>query len=129
MVPYTSAGVSDVNGSVIDMQGFDGCMFVASLGTITSGAVTPIKVQQGAASNMSDAAGLEGTGLTIADTGDDTAYVADVVRPRERYVRVVLDRGTQNAVIEGGTAVQYLAKNVPASSGGEAHLSPGEGTA
>ena len=56
-----AAGTSDKNSSIIDMQNYEGVIFIAAFGAITSGAVTSIKAQQGAASNMSDTADLAGT--------------------------------------------------------------------
>lgn len=129
-----AAGTSDVNGSVIDMEGYEGVMFIVAFGTITSGAVTSIKVQQGSQSNLSDAADLEGTSVSVADTAFNKLAIVDVYRPRERYVRVVVDRGTQNAVIDGGIAIQYGPRELPVTQGDtvegcEVHASPDEGAA
>lgn len=130
-----AAGTSDQNSSVIDMQGFDGVVFMAAFGTITSGAVTSIKVQQGADSGLSDAADLEGTSVTVADDDDNQVAIVEVYRPRERYVRLVVDRGTQNAVIDGVLAIQYNGRIKPTTHdsstviAAESHNSPAEGTA
>ena len=130
-----AAGTSDQNGSIIDMKGFEGCAFIVAFGTITAGAVTSIKVQQGAASDMSDAADLLGTSVAVAADDDNQIAAIEVVRPRERYVRVVVDRGTQNAVIDGAIAIQTGPKEEPTTHdattvvGSETHLSPAEGTA
>lgn len=130
-----AAGVSDQNGSVIDMANFDGVVFIAGFGTITSGAATSIKVQQGKLANGSDMADLEGTGLAIADDDDDKLAALDVYRPQERYVRLVVVRGTQNAVIDGVIALQYKGRKAPVTHdattvvGTELHISPDEGTA
>lgn len=129
------AGTSDINSDIIDMANYEGVLFIVALGAITSGAVTSIKGQQGAASSMSDAADLVGTGVTIADTDDDKVVWLDIKNPQERYVRCVLDRGTQNAVLDGIIAIQYGPRKAPTTHdattvlGGEAHVSPAEGTA
>jgi hypothetical protein len=128
-----AAGTADINGSTVDMSGFEGVMFIVTFGAITAGAVTSLKAQQGAASDMSDAADLENTGITITDTDDEKVKILEVYRPLERYVRVVVDRGTQNAVVASAIAVQYAPRVAPTSHGtnvaGEAHVSPSEGTA
>lgn len=130
-----AAGTSDQNSAVVDMTGFDGVMFLAAFGTITSGAVTSIKGQQGAASDASDAADLEGTAVTVADDDDNQVAGLDIYRPQERYVRLVVDRGTQNAVIDGVVAIQYKGRKFPTTHdtttvvGIESHNSPAEGTA
>lgn len=130
-----AAGTSDQNSSVIDMQNFDSVTFIAAFGTITAGAVTSIKVQQGADSGLSDAADLEGTAISVADDDDNQIVAVEVVRPRERYVRLVIDRGTQNAVIDGVIAIQTGPRVLPVTHdattvvGSETHNSPAEGTA
>lgn len=130
------AGTADINGAILDMQGFEGVLMAVTFGAITGSAVTSIKAQQGAASNLSDAADLAGTAQTIADDDDDQTFYIDLFRPTERYVRLVVDRGTQNAVVASATYIQYgiqSARKAPVTHGtnvsGELHVSPAEGTA
>lgn len=129
-----AAGTSTVNGAVVDMQGWDGVLFVALVGAIVSGAVTSLKAQQGAASDASDAADLAGTAVAIPDTGDDKVAVLDIYRPQERYVRPVVVRGTQNATVDGVIAIRYKGRKAPSALdatviAAEMHQSPAEGTA
>ena len=130
-----AAGTTDINSTVIDMQNFEGVQFLVAFGAITAGAVTSIKVQQGAQSDLSDAADLEGTAVAVADDDDNKLFYLDVFRPRERYVRLVVDRETQNAVLDGIFAQQYGPRTMPTIhdsttvGGGETHASPAEGTA
>lgn len=128
-----AAGTTDINGATLDMSGFDGVLMVVTMGAITGSAVTSIKAQQGAASDLSDAADLAGTGQTIADTDDEDIFYIDLYRPLERYVRVVVDRGTANAVVASAVYYQYKAAKTPVTHGstinGELHVSPSEGTA
>ena len=130
-----AAGTTDINGSVIDMQNWEGVMFIVLFGAITAGAVTSIKAQQGTQSDLSDAADLEGTSVSVADDDDNKAFYLDIYRPGERYVRPVVDRGTQNAVVDGIVAIQYGPRKGPSThdsttvGGGELHVSPAEGTA
>jgi hypothetical protein len=130
-----AAGTSDINGTTLDMSGFEGVMVVVRMGAITSGAVTSIKMQQGAASGMGDAADLAGTGQTIADDDDEQIFIIDLFRPTERYVRLVVDRGTQNAVVSSAHYIQYGPREMPTEMNAtdavtyERHISPAEGTA
>jgi len=128
-----AAGTSDINGATLDMSGFEAVLILVRFGAIVSGAVTSIKAQQGAASDLSDASDLEGTAQTIADTDDEKEFYIEIVRPRERYVRVVVDRGTQNATVAGAIYIQHGATKKPVTHGtnvgGELHISPAEGTA
>ena len=128
------AGTSDLNGATLDMRGAEGVLIIVTLGVITGSAVTSIKAQSGAASNMSDAADLLGTGQTIADDDDSKTFYIDIHKPVERYVRLVVDRGTQNAVVSSANYIQYGSRKVAVSAhgsdvSGEAHVSPAEGTA
>lgn len=107
-----AAGTSDINGSVIDVANFEGCAFVVQLGAIVSGAVTSLKVQVGDASDLSDATDVDGLTLTVADTDDEDIKVLDYRRPSGRYVRLVCDRGTQNATLSA-IAVLYGSRDNP----------------
>lgn len=127
------AGTSAINGSIVDMEGFDGLLVIVRFGTITAGAATSIKAQQGQDSGVSDAADLLGTNQTIADTDDDKTFYIDIWRPQERYVRLVVSRATQNAVVASAEYIQYGARKKPTSQGtnvsGEVFQGPAEGTA
>jgi len=94
-----SAGVAattDIEGAVLDMAGFESVLMMVVFGEITGSAVTSIKAQQGDESDLSDATDLEGTGQTIADDDDNETFYIDLVKPTKRYVRLYVDRGTQN---------------------------------
>jgi len=131
-----SAGVAattDIEGAVLDMAGFESVLMMVVFGEITGSAVTSIKAQQGDESDLSDATDLEGTGQTIADDDDNETFYIDLVKPTKRYVRLYVDRGTQNAVVASASYLQYGAKKVPVTHDtgvtGETHVSPAEGTA
>ncbi len=127
-----AAGSADIEGTVIDMEGFEGVMFIVMVGAVTSGAVTTIKAQQGTDATVTDAADLLGTSITIADTDDEKVKYLDIYKPLERYVRLYTDRATQNATITA-VAIKYGARKLPTTHGtnvaGESHCSPAEGTA
>lgn len=128
-----AAGTSDINGSILDMQGFEGVLVIVRMGAITSGAVTSIKMQQDTDSAGGTMADLTGTAQTVGDTDDDETFYIDLYKPAERYVRLVVDRGTQNAVVASAEYIQYGAHLAPTTHGtgvnGETHVSPAEGTA
>jgi hypothetical protein len=131
-----AAGTSNQSGSILDMSGFEGVMFVALLGALTATQVTALKAQQGQASGGGDMADLLGTKVgPMGDDDDNKGLVLDVYKPRERYVRCVVERATANAVIDGVIAIQYGAGKRPTVHdattifGAETHVSPAEGTA
>lgn len=131
-----AAGTDDTqSSSVIDMKGFDAVTFIVGFGALTATAVTTVKAQQGAASNLSDAADLLGSAVSVADDDDNQVVVLEINHPRERYVRVQVVRATANAVIDFGIAIQTAAKSEPVTHdsatvvSSELHHAPAEGTA
>lgn len=130
------AGTSDQTSSAVDTQGFTGCCFVASFGALTASQVTQIKVQQSDDDGASDAySDLEGSLVgPLADADGNKQLVVDIVRPQKRYLKLVVDRGTANAVIDGVVAYLYGAKSLPVTQpssvmAAETKVSPSEGTA
>lgn len=131
-----AAGTTDVTSSAIDMQGFEGVKIYFLFGTITTGAATSCKVQQSSDDGDADAyADLAASSVTVEDDDDNQAVVIDVYRPQERYLKAVIDRATQDAVVDGILAVKYGPKKVPTSDdsatvvGRNVLVSPAEGTA
>ncbi len=131
---YASAN-ADRPGATLDMLGYEGVLMIVKFGTIAAGAVTSIKAQQDSASGMGTVQDLLGTGITVADDDDDQIFVIDLYRPRERYVRVFVDKDAANATAEMAIYVQYGAKELPCSNNvtdevtTEIHASPAEGAA
>lgn len=127
-----AAGATAINGTAIDMSGYERCLFVVQFGAIVATAVTSIKVQQDTTSAMSSAADLAGTGQTVADTDDDKVFYIDIQKPREDFVRLVVSRATANATCSA-MAYLYGARQKPVTHGtgvaGESHYSPAEGAA
>ncbi len=132
-----AAGTGDTQtGTGVNMQGFEGVIFIAEFGTLTAGAVTALKAQQSSDNGSSDAyADLSGTAQSIVDTAGNDCLVLDIYRPAERYVRPAITRATANAVIDSVIAIQYGARKMPTTNdaatvaGTETHVSPAEGTA
>lgn len=125
----TATGTSTINTSVVDTQGFEGVLFLVSLGT--AAANNGIKGQQGQIANMSDAADLAGT--QVLSNGTQTDILLDIYRPQERYLRAAVIRGT-TTTIDCVWAIQYMpgkkpVNNVTAAQVVELWASPAEGTA
>lgn len=131
-----AAGTTDVTSSVIDMQGYEGALIIFAFGTITASAVTSVKAQQSSDDGAVDTyADLLGTSITVADDDDNQIVILDVYQPRERYLKGIIDRATQNAVVDGIFVLRYGSSKVPATDDAstvvdsEVHSSPIEGTA
>lgn len=107
-----AAGSTDLTSDSVDMAGFDGVLFIAHLGTLTAGQVTALRSQHSADdSTFGDIA--DGATGNAADGDGNKLLFVDVYRPQKRYVRVILDRATANAVLNGIIAIQYCGDKAP----------------
>lgn len=128
----TAAGVSAINSAAVDMQGYDGVVFLTNSGTVAAGGTATVKVQQDTAVGMAGAADLAGTGQSFIDTDDNRSVAVDVKRPNERFLRLVIARATANSDWGPIWALQYRTRKLPVTQGLdklEMHLSPVEGGA
>jgi hypothetical protein len=130
-----AAGTTDQTSSRLDMQGFEGVTFIISFGALTATQVTSAKVQQNTIDSGTGMADLAGTSIgPLADGDSNKEMIIDIWQPQERWLQVIIDRGTANAVIDGITAIQYNAHKSPTTQPStaafvESHQSPSEGTA
>jgi len=128
----TDAGTGAVNSTAVDMAGYDGVLFLTSIGT--ANANNTINAAQGAQANGGDAADLEGTKVTPGD--DNSGAWLDVYKPADRYVRLEVARGASTTVGDIW-AILYQGRILPEAAAnlvtdeliGELHISPDEGTA
>lgn len=126
-----AAGTTVLTSSIIDFAGYEGALILVPLGPVVAGAVTSIKFQQGAASDMSDAADVVGTNVAIADTDDNTIKYLEIRRPMLQYGQIVVSRATQAATV-CAYALLYGSRNRPTSqiagAVGKSLVSPAAGT-
>jgi hypothetical protein len=112
-----AAGTTEVLSSVLDMQGFDGVMFIALLGDVTTASVLTLTAKGNTASSTSSPTPVAqvATAAFTADatSADDKALVVDVYDPALRYVFASLTRTAANAVVNGIIAIQYKAEFKP----------------
>lgn len=128
VLAYASAGTGTQNGTEIDMQGFEGVMFVGG-GFGTADSDNYYHLEQDTATGMGSAADLEGTKLVPGDNDDDICI--DIYRPQEQFVRIVRIRGSSSTA-DPVYAIQYGPRKQPTSHAStvdsEIHASPDEGT-
>lgn len=126
------AATTDIEGAIVDMANFEILVAVVTFGAITGGAVTHIQWEHGDAANLSDAADVAGSKVVIADDDDEKTFILELRKPRKRYVRLKVDRGTQNAVVASATYLQAAPRNVPVTQGTNVSvartISPATGT-
>lgn len=109
-----AAGTTDQTVTV-DCQGFRAIAFAILFGTITSTAVTSIKLGAGNASDGSDAVDVTGASVTVADTDDNKMALVELLEipAGKRYVTLTIDRGTANAVIDGVLCGRFNPRTEP----------------
>jgi hypothetical protein len=112
---------SDVNGTVIDTQGFNTLFFTVNVGanggTLDGSNKVDFKLQHGDASNLSDAVAVTDTGMSggftvdsngifaTVDTGSEAGQVYKVAYTGiKRYVRLVADVTGTISLPVGATA-------------------------
>jgi hypothetical protein len=125
-VDAPSAGAtSPVNGTVLDMSGWDGVLWIARLGT--PAANNNIRARQSTTSG--------GTYADLKDTlvthATNNVLMIDLKRPRAQFVRCQVTRGT-TTTIDSLVAIQYRGRSrsfTQPTSTLEQHMSPAEGTA
>ena len=130
-----AAGTSDQTTDGVDRSGFDSVLFLCVFGTITGGALTSIKVQQSEDDGATDAySDLAGSSITVADTDDDKVAMVEVVGSSKKWLRLYIDRGAANAVVDSVLAISSFPHALPVTPhadqvGAEVHQGPVEGTA
>ena len=121
--PIAAANNTDSNSSRLDMQGFEGVIFIVPVTDCTSGSVVTLTVEHNTSGNDSDTGMAAATGATATATstaGDDLngkLLVVDCYRPRYRYVQGVITTATQNAAIGNMIAIQYSERKMPITQG------------
>lgn len=122
---------TDVDSSIIDMSGYDGVVIFGSIATANAGNF--IKAQQGAASDLSDAADLEGSKVVAA--ADAQVVWVEIHKPLEQYLRAKIVRAGATTVTGDLYALQYSGRVRPETNLvtnaliGSLLISPSEGTA
>lgn len=126
---------ADRDGAGLDMAGFESVAIVVKFADIGAGAATSIKAQQSDDNGVTDAyADLAGTGIAVAADDDNQIFIIDLVKPRKRWVRLVVDKDAANNTNETALYIQYDPRNKPTSLTVtdavtyERHVSPAEGT-
>ncbi len=131
-----AAGQTTITPSIgVDTKGFRTCRFVVLWGAITSGGAQSIAVHTSSDDGDADSyTALTGTGVTVADNDDNKLTIVEVVKPRERYLKCIISRATQDSAIDGILAELGDPDTAPISqdatvADAEIHHAPAEGSA
>jgi hypothetical protein len=119
---YYAAGTTKRTSDIIDMQGYEGVVFIAGLGTIIENGTVDVFVEQNTANATSGMARLATTTAHTVTAANallaKSAIIVDVYKPQERYLQCNITPATQNAVILGIVAIRYNGKLAPQSNSG-----------
>ena len=118
-----AAAQTEVLTSVLDMQGYDGVLFLALLGDVADTSVLTLTAKENTASSTSSptptaVSGGAATFTAGASNADNKVLAVDVVCPTKRFVFGSLTRTTANAVVDGIVAVRYKAHAKPVVNDG-----------
>ena len=105
--------------TIVDMDGYEGVMFVAQMGDVVNTAVITLRAA-GATTNSSGAMTLlvgSATFTADATSADDKCVVLDVYKPPYRYIEAQLTCATANAPYDSVLAILYKAGRVPVTQG------------
>ncbi len=111
-----AAAQTELVSDVLDMQGWDGVIFVALFGDVTDTAVLGLTVKGNTANHVSSPAPVTQAAAAFtagASNADSKALVVDVCDPMLRYVFASVTRTVANAVVNGVIAIQYSAESKP----------------
>jgi len=131
-----AAATGVVTSDAVDMAGFNACLFIVTLGTLTSAGTVTCKLQQSSDDGSADTyADIEGS--SVANSGNTATLkqiLVSIIDPRERYLKLVATRAVQNCGIDSIQAIKYNAKVVPITDDASVDASvevigPDEGTA
>lgn len=114
-----AAAQTELVTDVLDMSGYEGVIFLALLGDVTTGSVLTLTAKGNSANSVSSPTPVtqKATDAFTADgsTADSKVLMVDVYKPTLRYMFGSLTRTTANAVVGGIVAIQYGANNKPTS--------------
>lgn len=104
-----SSGTSDVDGSALDMAGYEGVLLFVYIGTANSG--NYLQALHGNTNSPSDT--VEGSKV-VTDSNGDVA-VLEINRPKYRYIKPQVKRGS--ATVTGEVyAIRYGARVKPVTN-------------
>ena len=110
------AGVTVLTSDVIDMQNFDGLVFLAALGDVLD---TGVNVLQAQHSDVGDGSGMNDIAASVvsftagASDADNKLMLLEIFRPTKRFLRVTLTRSVANTVLDGIFAFQSNPAEAP----------------
>jgi len=123
-IDYVGAAVSnssstDSNSTRLDMQGWDGVLFVTTITDSAATGVATLKVEQNTADSDTGMALITGASASVTCAVNDDIngkiLIVDVREPRQRYVQGVRTSATANIAFGEVIAIRYGPRLAPAA--------------
>lgn len=116
---YYTAAQTTRKSDIVDMAGYEGCMFIFEFGTLLETGTIACDIN-GNSANATGGTKLKG-GATFTVTAAaallaKSAIVVDIYQPEPstyRYLEAMISLGTANTLITGITAIRYEGKDKP----------------
>jgi hypothetical protein len=112
----------DSNSTRLDMQGYDGVVFITLIADSVTSGVATLNVQGSAADSdtaMATITGASATKTCVSSTDiDNTLLIVDVFRPLLRYVQGNVTSSAANIAFSHTIAIRYCGSKFPITQGG-----------
>jgi hypothetical protein len=112
-----AAAQTELVTDVLDMSGYEGVMFIALTGDVTTSSVLTLTIKGNSANSVSSPTPVTQKATDAFTAGasdaDSKVIVVDLYKPTLRYIFGSLTRTAANAVVGGVIAIQYGARNKP----------------
>lgn len=106
IAPQSMTGGAAVNGSGVDMSGFEDALFVVHVGAITGAGTLAARLESDDNSSFTTPTNITNAALVnVTNTTPNNVMILGVARPTERYVRCVVTQAT-NTVVAGVTSIR-----------------------
>ena len=113
----TAGSSIDNNSSRIDMAGYDGVLFIATITDSVATGVATLTVEENDADSDAGMTALTGGSATVTSQANDdlngTTLVVDVYKPEKRYVQAVRTSETANIAFGNVIAIPYSGRKLP----------------
>jgi hypothetical protein len=115
----TNSSSTDSNSTRLDMQGWDGVLFVTTITDSAATGVATLKVEQNTADSDTGMTLITGASAAVTCAVNDDIngkiLIVDVRAPRQRYVQAVRTSATANIAFGEVHAIRYGPRLAPAA--------------
>ena len=111
-----AVGTANYNTTPVDLQNYEGVRFIIPVSTNTNTATVVGTFAEGATTSAFNT--LVGTSVSFTGSGSTAAKVmlADIYRPKDRYIRATVTRATANTTMGPVVAELYGAHKLSVSN-------------